>query len=255
MRLNHKIYGAGSPVVILHGLFGMMDNWQTMGRMFADAGYMAVLPDLRDHGRSPHTEEFNYHVLADDIRHFLEDNWIYRSVVIGHSMGGKVAMQFASEYEDMVSRLVVIDIAPKRYPPGHHDVIEALLSVDIASLAGRVEAQNILEEKLHDPGTVQFLLKNLSRNKEGGYAWKMNLQLLIKSYANILDEVKPEHVVEVPSLFVRGSNSDYVSDSDFQDILTMFPHATFDTIEGAGHWVHADKPNELFEKIIHFIRQ
>lgn len=255
MQLNHRIYGSGQPIVIFHGLFGMLDNWQTLGKMLAEAGYMAVLADLRDHGRSPRTEAFDYHLLADDIYHFLDENWIYQSVIIGHSMGGKAAIQFVAEHENMVSKLIVIDIAPKKYPPGHHEVIDALLSVNLDTLTDRHQAQSILEEKLTEPGVVQFLLKNLTRTKDGQYTWKMNLPLLVRSYQNILDEVTSGHVIDTPALFIRGENSDYVQDADLHIIGEMFSDYRLETIKGAGHWVHADKPNELFEKIIHFIRQ
>lgn len=255
MHLNHRIYGTGQPVVIFHGLFGMLDNWQTIGKMIADAGYMAILADLRDHGRSPHTDAFDYHLLADDIFHFLDENWIYQSVIIGHSMGGKATMQFAFEHENMVSKLIVVDIAPKQYESGHNEVIDALLSVDLNTLRNRHEAQATLEASLHEPGVVQFLLKNLTRTKEGHYAWKMNLPLLIRSYNNILDEVGKSQATDVPTLFIRGELSDYIDDSDTVKIGEKFSDWRLETISGAGHWVHADKPNELFEKIIHFIRQ
>lgn len=254
-QLNHKIMGQGEPILILHGLFGMLDNWQSMGKRLADAGYMVILLDQRDHGRSPHTDQFSYDVLAEDLRHFMEENWIYKATLLGHSMGGKTALTFLSGHEDMVSRLLVVDMGIKQYQGGHQDVFEALQAVPLNTLSSREEAELILTEHLADQGVVQFLLKNLTRKKEGGFAWKMNLALLFKEYRHILAPVTFDHPVSVPVCFIRGEKSDYILDADMPAIRKVLPSASFTTIPAAGHWVHADQPDELFRVIMNCIRE
>ena len=272
MELNYKEFGTGEPVVILHGLFGTLDNWQTIAKQLAKE-YTVFILDLPNHGRSPHTEgEIDYEMMADALAQFMIDHWIYEARLIGHSMGGKLAMQFALSHPDIVKKLVVIDIAPKQYKEGHQDVFDALFSIDLNALNDRKEAEAVLMNMLEgDVGTVQFLLKNLTRNnpfnKEepqrntdlssgthegGGFEWKMNLQGLFDNYENILKAPVGEPFLK-PTLFIRGGNSNYIKDSDKHYITELFPKATLETIEGAGHWVHADKPQALFEAINHFL--
>lgn len=254
-QLNSKIIGQGEPIILLHGLFGMLDNWQTMAKRLADAGFMAILIDQRDHGRSQHSSQFNYDLLAQDLLHFMEDNWIHQSILLGHSMGGKTALRFAAEHESMVSSLIIVDMGIKRYAGGHSDVFEALFSVDLATLDSREQAEKQLQLKLRDNGTVQFLMKNLSRKKEGGFEWKMNLELLLKEYQNILAPIEFAQPVHLPACFIRGQKSDYILDEDMPAIKTALPEASFVTIPDAGHWVHAEKPDELFQAIMNCIHK
>jgi esterase len=253
ISLNHKIIGQGDPIVILHGLFGTLDNWATFGKRFEDKGYMSFLLDQRDHGRSPHTDQFDYQHLADDLYHFLEDNWIHETVLIGHSMGGKTGLKFVADHGHMISKFVCIDIGIKQYVHGHQDVFDALHAVDIDRVESRDEVQSVLMEHLHDLGTVLFLMKNLSRRKEGGFEWKMNLPLLYKDYDNILAAIDFDTPCEVETLFIRGANSRYIIDDDIPAIKASLPNSTIITIPDAGHWVHVDKPIELFDQIIAFI--
>ena len=185
MELNHKTFGQGEPLVILHGLFGTLDNWQTMARRFAE-NYTVILVDQRNHGRSPHLPGHSYELLANDLKEFLEANWIYEANILGHSMGGKTAMQFAMDFPDMVEKLVVVDMGIKEYPAGHNEIFEALFSLDVSKLESRSVAQKHLVSKINNLGVVQFLMKNLSRKKEGGFQWKMNLQALYENYEKIL---------------------------------------------------------------------
>ena len=183
--LNYKEFGLGEPVIILHGLFGTLDNWQTIAKKLSDHFTVFIL-DLRNHGRSPQTDDdFNYQVLADDLAEFMQDHWIYEARIVGHSMGGKVAMEFALNHPDSVKKLVVIDIAPKDYRSGHDDIFDALIDIDLSTLTDRKEAETYLMNVLNNEvETVQFLLKNLSRQTEsegGGYEWKMNLPVCIKT--------------------------------------------------------------------------
>ncbi len=254
--LNYKEFGLGEPVIILHGLFGTLDNWQTIAKKLSEHFTVFIL-DLRNHGRSPQTDdEFTYQVLADDLAEFMQDHWIYEARIVGHSMGGKVAMQFALNHPDSVKKLVVIDIAPKDYRSGHDDIFDALMDIDLSTLTDRKEAEAYLMNVLNnDVGTVQFLLKNLSRqteNEGGGYEWKMNLPVLHLDYKNILKAPDGEPFFK-PTLFIRGGNSHYIKDGDKAVINDFFPKAELKTIEGAGHWVHAEKPKELMEMLMHFL--
>ena len=253
-KLNFKIIGQGKPIIILHGLFGMLDNWLNMAKRLEDAGHMVVLVDQRDHGRSEHTNDFSYPLLADDLLHFMEENWIHEAVLIGHSMGGKTGLQFISEHEHMISKFIAIDIGPKKYIGGHQDVFDALFSVDITHLQSRHEAESVMMTKLHDYGTVQFLMKNLTRKKEGGFEWKMNLPLLFAKYENILEGIVFSQPCLTETCFIRGEKSNYILDDDMGDILNVIPNSQFITIPDAGHWIHVDNPNELFNQINDFIR-
>ena len=255
IELNYKSFGQGPPLIIVHGLFGTLDNWQTLAKSFAEK-YSVFILDLRNHGRSPHMDGlFDYQVLAEDLKDFMEQHWIYKSHLLGHSMGGKTVMQFSLTYPEMVDKMIVVDIAPKSYKGGHEAILHALSSLDLTTLVDRKSAEDHLMNLLNDVGTVQFLLKNLSRKKEGGFEWKMNLNNLIQNYDNILDNISIESQNEQPALFIRGSNSDYVLDSDFQHIQELFPNSKIITIDDAGHWVHADKPKELFEIVDEFLSE
>jgi len=252
MELYAREFGQGSPVLILHGLFGFSDNWQTIAKGLA-ANHTVVTPDLRNHGRSPQVPGHSYPEMAEDIRAFLEARWIFTTSVIGHSMGGKVAMQLALHYPDMVDRLVVVDIEPGQADDNQSDIFAALLGLDLTKITTRQEAELYLMERVADLGTRQFLLKNITRNDNGSYTWKMNLPVLWQHYTDILGPVTGE-AFDKPTLFIRGSRSDYIKDSDLPAIKTLFPQAQLVTIEGAGHWVHADKPAELLSIIQDFLR-
>lgn len=256
MELNYKTFGEGEPIVFLHGLFGMLDNWQTFGKRFAELGYMVYLIDQRDHGKSPRTDAFDYHILAEDLHHFLESNWLYDATIVGHSMGGKTLLQYLSQDDDYVSKAVVVDMGVKRYKGGHEIVFDALRSIDPSKATNRKSVYEHIKSYLgDDEGTIQFLMKNLKRVKEGGFEWKMNLPLLWDNYSKILDEVTFDSPVGTDTLFVRGGESKYVLDEDWAEIASHFTSAELVTVEGAGHWVHAQKPNELFEAILTFIAQ
>lgn len=255
MKLNFKTFGEGEPIVFLHGLFGMLDNWNSFGKKVADAGNMVFLVDQRDHGRSPHTQDFSYELLAEDMYQFLTDQWLHRSVIVGHSMGGKVAMKFADMYPDMVEKLVVIDIAPRKYKGGHEHIFKALRGIDPGTYDDRQAIQDALAEDIHEPAVLHFLMKNISRKKEGGFEYKMNLPLLYDNYGKLMDELDLEHENQMPALFISGGQSNYVRAEDHAYILAHFPMAGFDVIPEAGHWVHADQPDQLFNKLMQFIQE
>ncbi|MFZ1786997.1 MAG: alpha/beta fold hydrolase [Saprospiraceae bacterium] len=254
-ELNYKTFGEGMPVIFLHGLFGMLDNWQTFAKKMADEGYMVFLLDQRDHGKSPHTEAFTYELLSEDLANFLNTQWIHKAIIIGHSMGGKTALTFARDHEDVVEKLILIDVAPKKYNGGHESIFQALLGIDLQSFDDRNEIYDHLKKQISDEGTLLFLMKNISRKKEGSFEYKMNLKLLHENYPNIMSEVSFNHPVDVPTLFVAGGQSDYILPEDTEKIKEVFTDVQFAVIDGASHWVHADKPNELFDVVMKFIRE
>jgi pimeloyl-ACP methyl ester carboxylesterase len=254
MNLNYKSFGQGEPVIILHGLFGTLDNWQTIARQLAEQ-YSVYILDQRNHGRSPHAERHDYPSMAEDLRRFMESHWMYDGAyIIGHSMGGKTAMQFALEHADLVKKLVVVDIAPKAYNGGHHEIFEALFSLDLGKIEDRSEAEAMLAERIEQQDVRLFLLKNLTRNKAGGFEFKMNLPVIYRHYDDILAAVAGEHPYEGPSLFIRGGRSKHVEDGDEVLIKRFFPKAVLETVAEAGHWVHADRPGELLGLVEAFLR-
>jgi len=255
MELNYKTFGQGPPLIILHGLFGTLDNWQTLAKRFAEH-FSVYIVDQRNHGKSPHDAEMSYPLLAEDLRHFMESKWMFKAHIMGHSMGGKAAMQFALQFPDFVDHLVVVDMHPGANKGGHEVIFDAMLSLDLKKLKNRKEADQLLEEKIPDFGVRQFLLKNLSRDKESGsYRWKMNLKVLHEHYSAILAAVGGEDVFDGPALFIKGGESDYIQEDQWPAVLQPFPNAVLQTVRGAGHWVHADAPKELEDIVLAFLQE
>ncbi|MEZ5041098.1 MAG: alpha/beta fold hydrolase [Saprospiraceae bacterium] len=253
MQLNFKTFGEGHPLIILHGLFGTLDNWQTLAKQLSDS-FMVYIIDQRNHGRSPHVDQIDYPSMANDLREFMEANWIYEAHLLGHSMGGKTAMQFAVDFPEMVNKLVVVDIAPKTYEAGHDAIFQALMSIDLSAIDNRTAAEEAFLQLITDKGITQFLLKNLSRNKEtGGYQWKMNLPVIYRDYPKIIAGLTSHDTFAGDTLFIRGGNSDYILDSDESEIKKYFPTAEIKTVAGAGHWVHAEAPGELLAMLRMFL--
>lgn len=251
IELNYKVLGEGTPVIILHGFLGMLDNWKTFGRKLSE-NYKVYLLDQRDHGRSPHTDDFTYSLLANDLSDFMDQHKIEKAHLIGHSMGGKTVVKFTQQHEEKVISSIVVDIAPKAYNNHHTDILDALHSISPKDIEDRQEADDALGKYISDWGVRQFLMKNLTRNPEGGFRWKMNLQLLTDKYDSIIQAVD-ENVSRANSLFINGSKSNYIVESDKPEIVKVFPNAKFHTIEDAGHWVHAEKPTELLQVVNDFL--
>ncbi len=251
LELYHREFGQGHPIIILHGMFGFSDNWQTIAKALSDQN-LVVTPDLRNHGRSPRADTHTYADMAEDIRHFMEDRWMFSAKVIGHSMGGKVAMQLALHYPERVEKLVVIDMEPGPNEDNNATVFEALDALDLSVINNRQEAELVLAQYLDDPGVRQFLLKNITRNDDGRFEWKMNLPVIKQHYADILAPVDGP-VFDKPTLFVRGSRSPYIRDHEWPHVLTLFPQAELVTIPDAGHWVHAEQPEALLRALRLFL--
>lgn len=252
MTLSFKSFGHGPPLIIMHGLFGMLDNWQTIAKQLS-TDYSVYTVDLRNHGRSPHSDEFDYCIMAEDVVAFMESHGFYSAHLIGHSMGGKVAMQIAMEYPDHVQKLVVVDIAPKLYAPGHTWIFNALASIDLQHVSSRRAVETHLMDQIDSRSIVRFLMKNLARDPNGGYKWKMNLDVIRAKYENVSGEVIAGDPFDGPTLFLRGGMSPYITLDDWPLIEELFPNARLETIKGAGHWVHSEEPEALLGAVRAFL--
>ena len=252
MKLNYKVSGDGFPVIILHGLYGSLDNWQTMAK-YLSGEFKVYIVDLRNHGRSPHSEEHSYPSMVNDLKQFYEDHRIERANIIGHSMGGKVAMSFALKYPALVNKLVVVDIAPKAYQAGHDQIFEALFELDLSKVSKRQEADRRLKHAIPDLAVRQFLLKNLSRAEDGSYTWRINLKSLFKNYNNINAAIESDEPVDVDTLVIRGEQSGYIIESDFSSFNKLFANVQITTISSAGHWVHAEATEEFLKEVSAFL--
>ncbi|MCU0448873.1 MAG: alpha/beta fold hydrolase [Bernardetiaceae bacterium] len=250
--LSEDIRPNGPTLIVQHGLFGLLDNWMTLGRQWA-VHYPTYLLDARNHGRSFHDDTMNYEAMAEDVYNLITTLDLPRPVLIGHSMGGKAMMQFAADYPTLWEKLVVIDIAPRYYAPHHQTVLAGLNAVDLAAAPTRAQVEQTIVAHGNDLGTAQFLAKSLYRDEGGQLAWRFNLPVLtrqIEQVGRALDFAKP---ITKPVLFVRGSQSRYIQPADEAEIHRIFPQAQVRTIAGAGHWVHAEQPQALYGLITEFI--
>lgn len=257
MELNHKIFGEGEPIVILHGLFGMLDNWKSIATTLSKE-FMVILIDLPNHGKSPAMTPHDYPTMAEAVADFLNDHWIYNSYMIGHSMGGKVAMQLALDHPQLIKKLVVVDIAPRNYKGGHEEIISAISELDIASFNNRKEAETELLKRITDLSIVQFLLKNLTRKKTNGYEWKFHLENLINHYEDVLKNIQytEDSQFENPTLFIRGEKSKYIVEArDEAEIKSLFPDSKIEMVADSGHWIHAEQKDAFLEAVLGFIKQ
>lgn len=253
MKLHFKEAGVGRPLIILHGLFGSGDNWATLARYFAEAGYHAVIVDQRNHGRSPHDPAMSYPLMAEDLQELIETNSWKHPVLLGHSMGGKTAMFHAQRYPDVAAGLVVADIAPRHYPFHHPEVLRALNAVDFSVVRTRRQAEDILRSQLDDPAVVQFLLKNLYWIDQDRLAWRFDLQAVERNIDQIGNALPAGPVLALPVLFLRGGLSDYIQPADEADIRLRFADVSIRTLPGAGHWLHADAPEHFLKEVIGFL--
>lgn len=251
--LYSKIEGSGQPLVIMHGFLGMSDNWKTLGVQFAAEGFEVHLLDLRNHGRSFHSEDFSYEIMAQDVYDYCKANNLTNIDIIGHSMGGKVAMLLATTYPELIRKLIVADIGPKFYSPHHQDILRGLNSVDFSTKPSRNEVDAILATHIPDFGTRQFLLKSLYWQEPGQLAFRFNLAVFNQKIDQI-GKALPENAVAVmPTLFIRGGNSNYILDEDIEEIQNHFPNMQLQTIPNAGHWLHAENPALFYQFCIDFL--
>jgi len=256
MELFYREYGEGRPVVILHGLLGISDNWVGISRKLAAEGYRVFIPDQRNHGQSPQHPVLNYYALTDDLVEFIESKKIIKPIILGHSMGGKVAMRYTLENPGKVEKLVIVDTSLRTYVRFnyHLNLIDAMLSVDFNETGTRQEVENQLSKKVSDERLVQFLMKNLYWKEKGRLGWRPNLQAISFHVDAMYDGVFYSTRFEEPALFVRGGRSDYILAEDYHGIYLNFPHARIVTIESGTHWVHADEPDEFYRLLLEFLK-
>ena len=253
MKLFSKIYGdKAQDLIIMHGLFGMSDNWNSLGKKFAK--YCKVhLIDLRNHGRSPHSDDFNYEVMCGDLLEYIEDNSIQKSILLGHSLGGKVAMKFAFTYPDKIEKLIVADIAPRSYNTDfHQNLLSTLYRLPLDNFEKRVEIDKFLASTYEDKGMRLFLLKNLYRDENKEFAWRFNIEVLLEKVSNIQEADFVKGICDIPTHFIRGGNSNYITSEDELIVNKHFSDFSIATIDRAGHWLHAEQPEKFYNEVMGF---
>lgn len=263
MKLFYRKMGSGNPLIILHGLYGSSDNWLSIGRDLSE-DFEVYLVDQRNHGKSPHSIDHNYEVMRDDLLELMNDLGLDKATIAGHSMGGKTVMCFARHYPERIDNLIVVDIAPRSYSEiarneknGHYDVMKAMKNVDFSRASSRRDVEDMLAETIPDERIRKFLMKNLGRGKDNRYYWTINLDVLLKELDNIMDGENEKcfsgPVEGFPVLFIRGEKSPYINENDYERIRKIFPPAGFKTISGAGHWLHAEQPEEFIKTVKDFV--
>lgn len=252
MKLHFETAGQGEPLVILHGLFGSLDNWRSVTAKLV-ANFRVFLLDQRNHGRSAHTFEMDYSLMAADVVELLQSHGVAAANVLGHSMGGKTAMRLALDYPDAVRKLLVADISPRSYSPRHQRIIDGMLSLELSRFATRKELEAALAPAVADLPTRQFLLKNLMRQSDGRFHWRLGLEELKHNYRRLTEAVHSPAPFLKPALFLRGENSEYLLPADFPEIQRLFPRAVLETIPGAGHLLHVQQTDLFVDRIRQFV--
>ncbi len=250
--LYFKTYGSiqNPHLIILHGFLGSADNWHTLAKQFSENYYVWTI-DQRNHGRSPHVYEFNYDVLVDDLYEFIDFHKIYQPILLGHSMGGKVVMQYALYFPQLVSKLIVADMAPYAYNHHHEAVLDALRTIDLSQYNKRESIEEALKQYIPEWDTRQFIMKSIFF-ENGQYHWRFYRDSLLDNYEQILKSVQGKPF-EKPTCFIKGSNSQYIKEERWNEILALFPKAHLKIIDKAGHWIHAEKPNEFYSAVMQFL--
>lgn len=256
--LYSKIIGEGAPFIILHGFLGMGDNWKTLGKQISELGFEVHLVDQRNHGRSFHKATFNYDLLVNDLKHYIDQKNIDAPIILGHSMGGKTAMLFSTMYPTRVSKLIVADIAPRYYPVHHTDILSGLRAMVSSpeAMLSRKTADAFLSDYVHDMGTRMFLLKNLYWVKPNEtLGLRINLEVLSENVEEVGQELPSGNSFKGPALFLKGDRSEYIQDADENDIVNAFAKAKVVVIANAGHWLHAENPAAFFEAVKSFVAE
>lgn len=252
-RLHSQVLGKGRPLLILHGFLGMSDNWKTLGSKYAEANFEVHLIDQRNHGKSFWSPDFDYGVLAKDLKEYMNDHRLKKAAILGHSMGGKTAMQFACSFSEKTEKLIVADIAPKYYPPHHQEIIDGLNTLDFDVIKSRGDADDLLKESISNRGVRQFLLKNLYWVQKGRLGLRFNLNILSEKMNEIGENISATDQYTGPTLFLRGDRSEYIVEGDLAEIRKHFPRAILETVSNAGHWLHAENPEQFFAKSLSFL--
>lgn len=251
--LNYKEWGEGTPFIILHGLFGSLDNWTTHAKKIGEY-FRVICVDERNHGHSFWSDEISYDLMADDLEVLFQQLQLEKAIVMGHSMGGKTAMRFAQKYPNRIEKMIVVDMGVKSYPPHHQTILAGLNAVNLAAIHSRKEAETILSSYVPDFSVQQFLLKNLYWAEKERLAWRMNLSVLEQSMPEILTSL-PEIENFSPTLFLRGEKSNYITEEDYSELSNYFPDSEFVMIPNAGHWVHAEAPEAFLDNVLRFSLQ
>ncbi len=254
MLLNYRIIGKGPPLIILHGLFGSLDNWMGIAKHLA-VNSTVYLVDLRNHGQSFHHQKFNYEVMAKDLGNLMDDLDVTDYAILGHSMGGKAAMFHTVRNPDRIRKLVVVDIAPKKYPVGHQQILDGLSSINPKELTSRRQADDLLNKFVHEPEIRQFLLKNLKRTSNKSFKWNINLKVINDQIDEVGKALPANASIKIPTLFIRGGLSKYINEEDYSAIHQQFPQSTISTVSEVGHWVHAEAPQVFLEMVQKFLHQ
>lgn len=256
MKLFFREYKSANPkariMIIMHGLFGSCDNWLTQGKLLSQHYHVYTI-DQRNHGLSPHSDDFDYTFMVKDLVEFIDDHQIQNPIVIGHSMGGKTAMNFALAHPDKIAVLIVVDIAPRAYNLEHYTIADGLKAITIDTLTSRNEADEQLSQFVPEADVRQFLLKNLQRKAEGGFSWKINLKVIAEKLSNVGVDLHYKSTFNKPTLFVKGNRSNYIKEEDTSLILTYFPAAKLEGMN-TGHWVQAEKPQEFVDLVHTFLQ-
>lgn len=255
MILHSNTFGEGKAFVILHGFLGMGDNWKTLGRQFSELNYQVHLVDQRNHGRSFHSEDFDYDILAEDLKAYCDTHKLKDIILLGHSMGGKIAMTFATKYPEYVNRLIVADISPRYYPVHHDAILEGLSSLDFSILKKRSEADKALSNYVSDTGTRMFLLKNLYWLEKGQLGLRINLTVLKENVSEVGEALSTHATFSKPTLFLRGDKSEYIGPTDEDLINRHFTDVEINTVTNAGHWLHAENPKAFYNSVVNFINK
>lgn len=250
--LHSQIQGSGHPFFILHGFLGMGDNWKSLANSFSTK-YEVHLIDQRNHGRSFHSEDFSYELMVEDLVRYMDHHKISTAFMLGHSMGGKTVMLMSVEHPERVDRMIVADIAPRFYPRHHQFILDALNEVDFSKISSRSEVDDIFKKYIPENGIRQFLLKNVYRKEREQLAYRFNLESLEENIDEVGVELPPRSVSEVPALFMRGVNSGYITTQDETLIHAHFPNSTVVDIPGAGHWLHAENPEDFYKNVVQFL--
>jgi esterase len=265
MKLFYRKYGSGPALVILHGLFGSSDNWVTIAKKIS-GNFTIYLPDQRNHGNSPHDEKNDYESMSDDLSELVNDLGLKKIFLAGHSMGGKTAMLFSSKWSDMINGILIADISPftdeKRKAAGRSEnssILKSMLDINLSLAASRKEVELSLAQDINSERVRELIMKNLRRNSENNFEWKLNVPALLSNLDNIVEGVRfqnglNQQIAGFPVIFLKGENSDYIRPGEYADITRIFPAAEFRTIKNAGHWVHADNPQAVSEALLDLIR-
>lgn len=248
-----KVEGSGKPFLIIHGFLGMSDNWKTLSAQFAAEGFQMHLLDMRNHGRSFHSDEFNYDVMVQDVFEYVTENNLNEFILLGHSMGGKVAMNFACKYPEKIDKLIIADISPRQYAPHHQDVMQALNAVDFSKVNSRKDIEDMMSVYIDDFGTLQFLMKNVYRVTATSFGFRFNLDVFNKNEDVIGEALSKDKKFIGKTLFLKGERSKYIQESDLADIVYHFPNSIVKVVSNSGHWLHADNPNDFFDEVNLFI--